>query len=72
MASWGHYLVLLLVCFSIINLVLIEIVKKQLNTDSFLIIGEAISGISFIFIFFYNSYFYNSYKILKNLYPLEV
>jgi hypothetical protein len=48
---------LLLLFFSIINLVLVENIKKnnnqKTNQDLFLIIGEAISGISLIFIFIY-------------------
>jgi hypothetical protein len=57
----------LLLCFSVINLVLTEIVKnnnnQELNPDVFLTIGESISGISLIFIFC---------MILKNLYPWKV
>ena len=76
-------LILILLIFSILNLVLIEIIKNSISgqkptisgqkptindnnqkstSNNFLIIGEAISGICFIFICFVT--------FSKNLYPL--
>jgi len=76
-------LILILLIFSIVNLVLIEIIKNSISgqkptisgqkptindnnqkstSNNFLIIGEAISGICFIFICFVT--------FSKNLYPL--